>query len=324
MDKQTGQSLSSSRTNDLTDREALSSQEQNEIVQQSQPQPDQVKPQQRPGSSGERRLTVIILSAIIIFACVVALLIRFEPEETPPGQPPRNQTTATTPPDNSAAIATSNAQATAFASTLATVTAQVQHANATSTAVAQAYATDPYGLNGSLAFYSPLTGEPGIVADGMSSSWDLDSQRGQNTCQQSDQVGLDVTNGGCTLYVNPTGTAGFQNVALQVKTTILRGQFADLNYMNYHLVFFPNGYYTFENSTTQLTSGWSSAFHPGYHQMNMLGLVKQGNTTTWYVNGVRTDSITLSQPPVGELELWAFGRNGTTEVAYRDLAIWEL
>jgi hypothetical protein len=76
-----------------------------------------------------------------------------------------------------------------------------------------------------------------------------------------------------------------------------------------------------------LAQGQTPAFRSGYNQTNTLGLIAQGSTFIWYVNGQRAGSASDGHFANGKLTLLSSdyaGNSTPSDAAYTNLRIWRL
>jgi hypothetical protein len=214
------------------------------------------------------------------------------------------------------ATATANANATGTAIANATATG-IANANATATAIATSH-YPPFSI---LALNDPLTSNS-------ASGWASVSQ-----CQFT-STGYQVSIAqagfieGCF-----AGSTNFNDFAYQVDMTIVQGDcggliFRAVDNQNYYTFYvcqngqFNSALYVKNVNTASTKLATSSAIHTGFHQINTLAVVVQGNTFNFYANGQHIGTVTDPTFIHGAIGVFASDVTSPTVVDYTNALVW--
>jgi hypothetical protein len=138
-------------------------------------------------------------------------------------------------------------------------------------------------------------------------------------------------------------TTQLVNYAVEFKMAILQGDVGGILFRSdflpptapcYVLIFdtrgaYQLGYYdsSISPNPNRINAGQSADFRTGYGQTNTIGVVAQGSTLTWFVNGRQAGSFNDSRYNQGGIFLTSSmlkGNSGTAETAFSDLRVWAL
>jgi serine/threonine protein kinase len=300
----------------------------------------------RSRSSYRRRGVIVAVLALITLLAVLVPITYFLLNAHPSSS--ANGTQTTTSPSagtSSSATPTPNLTATAQAQAAMTATAQTQAtqtaiARATATAQAQASATAGViqtATAGKAAYHDPLNDANNPATQ--NAGWNgLDGN--DSHCQfQSD--GYHVSEGvnlhGCgeqTTYDNATITVNMDILSgdsgglfFRVNTNVFgaySGYLFQVNSQGQYKIWRSNNF-NFGNDT-QVLQDWttSSALKTGYNVKNTLQVIMNGNTMSFYANGVYLTQVQDSTYTSGFVALGAFSSGDNTEVVYSNIKIYPI
>ena len=302
----------------------------------------------RSRSSYRSRGVIVAVLALITLLAVLVPITYFLLNAHPSSNPDGTQGQTTTSPSaatSSSATPTPNLTATAQAQAAMTATAQTQAtqtaiARATATAQAQASATAGViqtATAGKAAYHDPLNdaNNPATQNAGWNGLGGNDSH-----CQfQSD--GYHVTEGvslhGCgeqTTYDNATITVNMDILSgdsgglfFRVSTNVFgaySGYLFQVNSKGQYKIWRSSNF-NFGNDT-QVFQDWttSSALKTGYNVKNTLEVIMNGNTMSFYANGVYLTQVQDSTYTSGFVALGAFSSGDNTEVVYSNIKIYPI
>ena len=237
---------------------------------------------------------------------------------------------------NQVPIPNPNATATAMASNatrtntgfLATVTAIAQ-TNATATASVIAANPNPYGTGGTLALYDPLRD------NSLDYHWDVSSNTAGGVCQfQGDAYHVSQSD---PMYFNVClASPDFRNFAYEAQMRIIKGDGGGIVFRVgasqtfYRFDVYQDGSYDFlvcpanSNCHALVMITPSSASNKGLNQTNLLAVVANGSSFTFYINHVRVSSFndrTFSSGQIGMIASPLAGGQ-PTEVVFSNARVW--
>jgi serine/threonine protein kinase len=130
------------------------------------------------------------------------------------------------------------------------------------------------------------------------------------------------------------GSVQYSNFACQVEMTITRGDMGGIIFRAgysgaYDFVIGPNGSYTFTvtdaaGKSITLRNSFSPAIKTGFNQPNLITIIARGNAIDLYVNKQYIDHINDNTSGSGGLALIALSNTYPTDVAFRNIQIWQL
>jgi hypothetical protein len=189
--------------------------------------------------------------------------------------------------------------------------------------------------------YTQATSGTPVINDSLSAqsntSWDTyHTDKGEGCAFTDGALHCISKEGGYeTSYAQSNNFSNLANLAIEVSTTIIKGDLADvfLHWNNgtqsgYRLYFTSDGHYTFEfldNDTEHvLISQSSSAIHTGIGQSNTITIIARRNNFYLYINKTYVNSISDKTFSSGQIAVAADGRNIASEVAFSNLRVWQL
>jgi hypothetical protein len=128
-------------------------------------------------------------------------------------------------------------------------------------------------------------------------------------------------------------TSNFTNFAFQVQMTIISGNTGGIDFRSnsnggYFFFIDQDGSYTFylgaNSSLHTLGNGFSTAFHTGLNQTNLITVVVRNSTSDFYVNSQYVTTLTDSTYSQGLVGVDADYITSSTEVAFNNAKVWAL
>lgn len=209
--------------------------------------------------------------------------------------------------------------------------AAVTAAAATATAV-MTTPQNPYtSPEGTLALNDPLS------SNNKGYNWDESVlSDGSSSCKFTDGTyHITMLQSGYVNHCTALNT-NFSSFAYQVQMTIVKGDIggvifrADATGENFYAFNISRlGEYSLDifknnNYVKTLSSGFSSAFHTGLNQANLIAVVARGNTIDLYVNLQHIASVSDSTYSRGQIGVYAEDGVNATEVVFSNAKVWKL
>jgi hypothetical protein len=191
-------------------------------------------------------------------------------------------------------------------------------------------------VSGTPEFSDPLTAND-------LNNWDSKSITGKGSCKfigGAYHISMDLKNQYAFCLAHNTN---FSNFTIQVRMTIIAGDMGGIVFRAHNggtdssLYFFgvgqdgSYGFGTYTRSIRSYSSDESSSstvaatisIKRGLNQVNVMTVVAHGSTITFYVNGIRIDTVSDSSFTSGAIGLYAFDNMNTTEVTFSNLQVWQ-
>jgi hypothetical protein len=229
-------------------------------------------------------------------------------------------------------ITSTNATSLVTANVTATTGAQPATDAATSTVPTPSTQSDPYTHTGTLALNDPLQ------ANGANTDWMTGTNSNNATCtftggayQSSQPVDGDFH--ACFALATD-----YSNFVYEAQMTIVSGSAGGIvfrasqtNSTFYYFRVGQDGSYDLHyyvdpmiSDSHQLTSGNSPAIHTGINQPNIIAVVANGSSFTFYVNQQQIASANDNTFSHGQIGIVAYNQGGTATVVYSNARVWTL